>query len=394
MALEAAADTTWKGFSLAERDRRWSAVRKNAAAAGLDCVFVPVGNGADARYLTQRHDVSVVLPTDGRPPIAVSDRGDERGASGWLTEIRPTQRAWAGPMAQMLLDLGMERACIGVAGLKGGTVTHVRNPDGVVNYSAFAEVRRRLPNATFEDATDVVGFARYVKGDEEVECLRRAAAFAEAGIEEMAELARPGMDLAIVYARAMGRMLDMGSEYYPLAIHVAPLGEEGPRHVHPPIGQRLQAGDYITDEMSAVWGGQIAQEDQPILLGQVPAEMQRAIEVQREVWEAGLAMMKPGLTFGELLDFSFGYGRPRGVETTVTMHGRGIGDDNGPLISPRSAGEAVRGLRMEAGNVWVWKPTAITADGRLAFQWGGDVLVTEHGGERLFKRPHGLIAIP
>ena len=32
MTLEAAADTTWKGFSLAERDRRWSAVRQNAAA--------------------------------------------------------------------------------------------------------------------------------------------------------------------------------------------------------------------------------------------------------------------------------------------------------------------------------------------------------------------------
>ena len=28
MALEAAADTTWKGYSLAERDRRWNAVRK------------------------------------------------------------------------------------------------------------------------------------------------------------------------------------------------------------------------------------------------------------------------------------------------------------------------------------------------------------------------------
>src|SRR6266511_690092 len=98
--MEAPGDMTWSGYSVAERDRRWSAVRKNAAAAGLDCVFVPVGNGADARYLTQRHDVSVVLPTDGRPAIAVSDRGDERGASGWLTEIRPTQRAWAGPMAQ------------------------------------------------------------------------------------------------------------------------------------------------------------------------------------------------------------------------------------------------------------------------------------------------------
>jgi Xaa-Pro aminopeptidase len=391
--MEAPADSTWRGYSLAERDRRWAAVRKNAAAASFDCIFVPQGNGTDARYLTQRHEVSVVLPTDDRPPIAVSDRGGERGAGGWLTDIRATERAWAGPMAQMLLDLRMERARIGVAGLKGGTVTHVRNPDGVVNYSAFAEMVRRLPNATFEDATDVVGFARYVKSHEEVACLRRAAACAEAGIEELAELARPGLDQAVLYARVMGRMLDLGSEYYPLALYVAPLGEEAGRNVNPPIGKRLQAGDYITDETSAVWGGQVAQEDQPLLLGQSPAELQKAVEVQREVWEAGLAMMKPGLTFGELLDFAAGYGKSRGLQTTVTMHGRGIGDDNGPLISSRSTGEAIRSLRMEAGNVWIWKPAAATADGRLSFQWGGDVLVTERGGERLFKRPHGLIAI-
>jgi Xaa-Pro aminopeptidase len=296
-------------------------------------------------------------------------------------------------MAQALLDLGMERARIGVAGLKGGQVTHVRNPDGVVNHSAYAEVLRRLPNATFEDATDVVGFARYVKSDEEVDCLRRAAAIAEAGIEEMAELARPGADAAVVYARVMGRMLDLGSAYYPLAFYVAPLGEEGARNTNPPIGRRLQAGDYITNETSTVWGGQVAQEDQPILLGPIPEEFKPLVDLQRDVWETGLAMLKPGLTFGELIDFAMSFGTPRGLRTSLTMHGRGIGDDNGPLISPRATGEAIRNLRLEAGNVYIWKPSAHSANGRLSFQWGGDVLVTDHGGERLFKRAHGLVSV-
>ena len=40
--VESAADSTWTGYSLAERDRRWSAVRANAAQAGFDCVFVPL----------------------------------------------------------------------------------------------------------------------------------------------------------------------------------------------------------------------------------------------------------------------------------------------------------------------------------------------------------------
>ena len=50
--MEEPADSTWRGYSLAERDRRWGAVRANAAREGFDCVFVPLGNGIDARYLT------------------------------------------------------------------------------------------------------------------------------------------------------------------------------------------------------------------------------------------------------------------------------------------------------------------------------------------------------
>jgi len=388
--MESPADSTWQGYSLAERDRRWAAVRKNAAEAGLDGVFVPLGNGSDARYLTEQAAASVVLPTDGRAPIGVSDRG---GHTPWVSDIRTANRAWAEPMAHALLDLGMERARIGVSGLKGGKVSHVRNPDGVVDYSAYAEVQRRLPNATFEDATDIVGFARYVKGEEEVACLRHAAAIGEVGIEEMAELARPGMDAAVLYARVMGRMLDIGSEYYPLAFYCAPLGEEAARNTDPPLGMRLRLGDYITNETSPVWGGQVAQEDQPILVGPIPDAFKPLIDLQREVWEAGLAMMKPGLTFGELLDFVEAFGKQHDVATSVTMHGRGIGDDNGPLITPRAAGEAIRGLRMEAGNVWIWKPSTHSPDGKLTFQWGGDVLVTDHGGERLFKRPHACISV-
>ena len=40
--MEAAADITWSGYSLAERDWRWQRVRDNAAKAGFECIFVPL----------------------------------------------------------------------------------------------------------------------------------------------------------------------------------------------------------------------------------------------------------------------------------------------------------------------------------------------------------------
>jgi hypothetical protein len=50
-------------------------------------------------------------------------------------------------------------------------------------------------------------------------------------------------------------------------------------------------------------------------------------------------------------------------------------------------------LRIEKGNAFVWKPMAMSADARMQFAWGGPILVTDAGGEALFKRDHGMVAI-
>jgi Xaa-Pro aminopeptidase len=380
----------WAGYSLAERERRWKAVRESAAKAGFDCIFVPLGNGIDGRYLTQLRCSSMVLPTDEREPIIIADRSSK---NEWVPEPWQTSREWAEPMSEALLDAGMERARIGVAGLKGGKVTHVSSPDGVVNHTGFSEVMRRLPKATFEDATDVVGFVRYVKSEEEISFLKQAVTIAEAGIDEMVKSARPGLDGALLYAAVTERMLELCTEYYPLTISVDSIGALKPtRYTNPPIGKRLESNMLITNEVNAISGAQLTQECQPIVLGRIPDEWKPVIELQKEVFEGGLGFMKPGTLFGDFIDFANRFGEKRGMKTSVFMHGCGYGDD-GPSLSARSGGERVRDLRFEGGNAFVWKPMVMTPDERIRFVWGGSMLVTDRGGEVLFKRPHGMISI-
>jgi len=403
--MEAAADITWQGYSLAERDRRWRAVQDNGARAGFDCILVPHcvdgknlhlsleqarGTRSDSRYLTQMENGAVILPTDGRPPTVVNENG---AGNSWLTEVRPAGDSWGKAMAGALIDARMERARIGVSGLRRGQVTHGRAIAGVINHSSYAEVLRRLPNAQFEDATDVVGYARYVKGDEEIACLRRGAAIAAAGIDEMIKVARPGVEEAILYAAVMRRMLELGSEYYPLALYTGPVGSNRlPRFEDGPVGRRLQPGHRIHNEVDAVWGGLVAQEQQGIILGPIPQEWKPVIELQRDLFYAGLEFMKPGLLLGELADFINGFGAKRGMRSLTLMHGRGCGDD-GPLLTPQDRGERVRDVRLKKGNVFVWKPIAYSADGKIEYSWGGCVLVTEKGGEQLVRRTPGMVSI-
>jgi len=189
-------------------------------------------------------------------------------------------------------------------------------------------------------------------------------------------------------------MLALGSEYYPLALTTRPVDadREGRRFTSPPLGRRLETGTLIGNEVSAVWGGQIAQEDQPIVIGPVPDGWHAAMALQQEVFAAGLGHMRPGTSFGEFIDFIATFERDDGPSASILLHGRGLGDD-GPLLVPGFRGDNIRDVPMQAGNAWVWKPMVHTADRRATLIWGGDVVVTERGGERLFTRPHGIVAI-
>jgi hypothetical protein len=380
----------WSGYSLAERDRRWRAVRENASKAGFDCILVPLGNGVDGRYMTQLRCSAMALPTDGRPPIVIADR---RSNNAWVPEPWQTGREWAEPMGEALLDLGMERARVGVVGLKGGSVTHCSSVDGVVNHTALNQVMSKLPHATFEDATDVVGQVRYVKSDEEIVFVRRSAAVAEEGLDELINLARPGVDAGLLYADVIARLLESRSEYYPLALTIEPVGTLKPkRYTNPPIGRRLESNSLINNEVNAILGAQLTQLCQPILLGQVPDEWKPVIELQKEVYEASLTLLKPGTTIGAPKEFVNTFGATRKMKTVIQMQGCGYGDD-GPLLTPKSRPDGLRDLRIEKGNAFVWKPIAMTSDERIQFAWGGPVIVTDRGCEALFTRPHGMVSI-
>ncbi len=380
----------WSGYSLAERDRRWHAVRENAGKAGFDCTLVPLGNGVDGRYMTQLRCSAMALPTDGRAPIIIADR---KSSNEWAPEPWQTGREWAEPMGEALLDLGMERARIAVVGLKGGSRTHCRSIDGVVNHTALAYVMGKVPNATFHDATDVVGRVRYVKSEEEIPFVRRSAEVASAGLDELIKLARPGVDAGVLYADVLGRLLELRSEYFPTALTLDLVGTQNPkRYNNAPIGRRLAKNTLITDEINAIMGAQLTQVCQPILLGEVPNEWKPVIELQKEAFDAGLAAIKPGATLGELKKVVDGVGAKRQMKTAIQMQGCGYGDD-GPLLSARSRGDRLNDLPIEKGNAFVWKPVAMTADQRIQFAWGGPVLVTDRGAEVLFKRAHGMVSI-
>jgi Xaa-Pro aminopeptidase len=386
-----------KNYSLAERDRRWRAVRERAGQSGLDCVFVPMGNASDARYLAQHSDAAVILPTDGRPPIVVAGAPS---ATQWITDVRGPGDDSGRAMAEALTEAGMERARIGVVGVEPGLVTFARF-GSTVDQSAFAEVERRLPDARFVDATDVVGLVRWVKSEEELACLRQAVAAGEAGIAAGSELARPGAEGDAVFEKMLSEMGSRGCESPGGAIVVGPIDADPVgRFTSSPVGRRLERNEYLVLEPDALWGDQGTQEEQHFVLGPVPDRFRAAEELLRGVFEATCALIKPGNSVGELIAATHSFAERRagsaGMATRPMLKGGGNGEE-GPRVSPavraEDLREGLRDLRFVEGAVVVWKPDVYADDLKRALSWGGAVLVTPKGGQFLGKRPLSLTSL-
>ncbi|HZT06703.1 MAG TPA: M24 family metallopeptidase, partial [Chloroflexota bacterium] len=263
------------------------------------------------------------------------------------------------------------------------------------------EVRTLLPNAQFEDATDVVGLARWVKSDEELACLRRVVAIGEAGIATFANLARPGADGDALHGAVMDRMRSLGSDEPLFALEIAARGQPpGGRVTKPPIGRVLEAGDYIAAQTEAPWGAQSTQEEQHLVLGPIPEPLRRAADVLAEMFEATRALLRPGVTVGELIACTTEFAAARRLdsklETRPMLKGGGFGED-GPRVSPSSTLDrlplALRNLTFERGAVVVWKPDVSVKDLDRTVAWGGSVIVTERGGEVVGQRPLALLSV-
>lgn len=385
-------------LSLEERDRRWARVRQALEQRDLTCVFSTPHTGhwemfaADTRYLTHiggnNSETACVFPLLGEVTAVVLNRPEFWArAQNWVSDLRtPRHHVWSEPIVERLHELGIDRQRVGVIGLSSG----LRTPEGIVAHGIFQRIREAFPNAVFEDATETIAEVRAVKSPEEIACLERATQIIEAGFKGMAEAARPGVPDHEVHAALYSTMMKAGSE-----IPTMVLWGSGPppvRDAFLPTRRPLQRGDMIANEVEAKYIGYAAQRVQPAFLGDPPRPLLDAMDKQRLVFQQACERMRPGVRFGEIVSAIDEVAQDIGCRATLTLHGRGLGEDR-PLLVGGDMTPAVANFVLQEGNAFIVKPNVRLPDGP-GVTWGDTVAVTPKGALRLGKDNHELLVIP
>ncbi|MPM87440.1 Methionine aminopeptidase 1 [bioreactor metagenome] len=163
----------------------------------------------------------------------------------------------------------------------------------------------------------------------------------------------------------------------------------------------LKHGDIISIDVGACYKGYHGDNAWTYVVGEVPAEVQRLLDVTRESLFIGLAQVKPG---NHLSDIShaigeYVYAHGYSVPFDYTGHGIGMHLHEDPSIP--NQGEAGHGVILKEGMTLAIEPmvhagkpftkvlsddwTVITKDKSLCAHYEHTVLITKDGYEILTK---------
>jgi Xaa-Pro dipeptidase len=394
-------------LTLAERDRRWSGLRQLMRERALEAIFVGSFNGRERleSYLIDDFlDSVVVLPLEREPTVvtfsasrlARTYESERRGIEPWVRDYRLA--SGGGAVAAVLAEFVQPAGRVGVVGF-GPTAPG--EMEGLLPLGFHRHLVEKLPGVEFVDFTQAFTDFMLVKSEEELALLRFAARVSEQASQAMLDAAAPGVSEATVYAAIMGEIYRWGCEtrYPHLSLQSGPdnIAWGAPRWALRAERPRiLERGDVVQAEIHTMYGGQESQVQMSVALDPIDDTLARCATVAREAYEAGVAAVRPHVTFASVVEAMEGPLRRAGCWSktpllhTLTFGATGFTPVNREQLNgtreERTEGRITAGIRrgdlvLLPGMTLELEPNACIGMKRVNI--GGVVLVTGDGCEEL-----------
>jgi Xaa-Pro aminopeptidase len=394
-------------FSTSERDRRWARLRELMADEGVELLIVlPHWINSDSLYIADTEGVTI-FPLSGDPILILGGESSDSAVNipQWIddrmsaTEFGSTAVEYGRVIAEVLKERNLVGRRTAIAGLRGGQFSSVRQPDGYVAYTTVQRIAEAVGAENITDGTGIIGKARYVKGEEEIQRLAASVRIGEASLQAMADTAGVGVPQAEVFGQMLLAQVRAGADELHVAWCPGTWGAPRHRYVTTPPGM-LSTGDYVSVELMPEVRGYQAQVAQPMVIGDPNPRALEIFERNLAAFDAGIKAMQPGRPWGEVFEAITEAGGREDGEIFTLLHGRGLGND-GPLLIPTGDHETgVANQVIPANTTFIFKPFLKVPEAPAAFArthdvtWGDTIAVTQSGGKRLGTRKPELTVIP
>lgn len=358
--------------------------------AGSAIALVPADADAPLAAVMSDHAAGNARPIDIRTHriwidgITVTnatsiDQVDAAYRAGGNTGPRPEtfdQDACFRLLADLLAERGLLRATLGV------DLDFMPAAD-------FARLKSLLPDIDWRDASDVLRRLRLIKNPREIERLRRAAACAEAGLENLAQAARPGLRAADLSAAWLsGARNEAARNGHALSGHwdYISVGADLQN-----VGTALGDGDLIKADVGTLVDGYSSDGARTFVWGKPSPLATDIYKALLETFLAGLETLRPGRRFGDVHETMLATMRRHGFEEYYRGHfghsvGAAAGIEEWPFLSHDNA------IVIEPDMVLALE-APFYANGIGALMIEEQFVVTRDGAQTMNRLPRELISL-
>ena len=170
-------------------------------------------------------------------------------------------------------------------------------------------------------------------------------------------------------------------------------------HGIPTENKKLRNGDIVNIDVTVIYDGWHGDTSRMYLVGKVPAHARRLVDVTKDCLFAGIDVVKPGATLGDVGFAIQALAEKNHYSVVRDYCGHGIGKTYHEEPQVMHYGNRGEGLKLEEGMCFTIEPminlgshhskilgdgwTVVTKDGKLSAQWEHTVAVTSNGHEIL-----------
>ena len=384
-----------------EMERRWSLLRAEMAAAGVDAVIAQAANNLTGtaghyRWLTGLSVASsylqaVVIPRDGL--ITLVMHGDIDG----VAELDGKDPAFPG-IGRRLTSWGfpgVEYCAPYEARLLAKEIKQAGYKKlGIVApntmYAGFRwALSEELGHPRFIDLTARIDTHKAIKSAEEITMIRRAAEMQDAILEKIKTHIKPGaFDYEVFshghYLGALG-----GSETGYMLGSSAPPGQPAAIRRAGEHGRRMKEGDILYFQCENTGpGGMFVHAGRYYVLGRAPQELQDLWGAMVEAQDFTVRMLQPGASCPEIFAEYNSYMTARGFppERRVHCHGQGYDNVEPPLIRSDETMKLTTNMNIGIHPLVTRKDIAVTSCDNFLIGPDGRV-------ERLHRTPREIVEL-
>ena len=384
----------------AEYKRRIERLRKILTKRRLDALYLT--NGTSMFYLTGYSFISterpaaLIVPVDGNitflgprlekdhVPLETRMVQEVKTYFDYPGEKHPIEH-----FANFLRDMGLGNRRVGIDNRLGVA--------GMWGYQG-PPVSKKLPEAKFVDASNLVPQMRVVKSAEEIELMRESCRWANLSISLLQEYSGDGLwDAAVAleatYEATITMKKTLGLDYQPKRV-VYPInagfrGQIGEMSAIPhsmSTKRMMKRGDIIVAEVAVDVGGYSCELERTMIIGEPSSKQKRYFEVMTAAQDAAFEALRPGIKCSEIDRATINVFKKAGLTHFVehhTGHGLGLEGHEPPWL------DIGNDEPLETGMIVSCEP-GLYEVGFGGFRHSDTIRITKDGKEQMTYYPRNL----